>query len=111
MSMSTEEELRLMDDELMCLLSYVSAYTICESVLNNTLRVNAAKHLAMRLEKEFGAYQAAVDFCWVYYHHGKAKAEQFLKDLTWEGTLYCFGDEQERDDWLNGTGDWAEMSA
>lgn len=109
MSMSTEEELRLMDGELMWLMSYVDASTICDGVLSGYIRLNAAKHLAEKLEEAFGAYEAALDFCWVYYHHGKAKAEQFLKDLTWEGTLYCFGGEEQREDWLNGTGDWAEV--
>jgi len=106
--MSTEEELRLMDGELLWVASYLSPHTICDGVLFSYLRLNAAKHLAMRLEEEFGGFQGALDFCWVYYHHGKAKAEQFLKDFTHGGELYDFED-GERDDWLNGTGNWAEV--
>lgn len=112
-----KSELELNWPEQRWLLGYVTDHTCFTSaVQEGRVRPEAMEHLMQKMEGAYGGYQGILDFLWVLREHGRQRAAEFVNDfrddLSHRGLgvqLLRFDDEQEREDWLNGTGEWAEV--
>ena len=114
-----KSELELNWPEQSHLLFYIEDQTIFAlSVLNNWVRADAMEHLMRKMNGSSSAYQyrGVLDFLWVLREHGRQRAAEFIIDYTEDVRhkgrgveLLAFHDEQDREDWLNGTGEWAEV--
>ena len=113
-----KSELELNWPEQRHLLSYIEDETIfAHAVLEDWVRADAMEHFMRKMSgHSYGAYQGVLDFFWVLREHGRQRAAEFVNDFTDDVRhkgrgvqLLPFHDEQEREDWVNGTGEWAEV--
>lgn len=103
MSLSTKEELQLMDGEMMWLLGGIENHLVfTDGVLQGYVRLNALNDIITKLHETYGGYRGLLDFIWVYYHHGVEKAEKFVKHYRSGKRLTPFPNEEWRDAWLKG---------
>lgn len=101
MSLSTKEELQLMDGEMMWLLGGVENHHVfTDGVLQGYVRLNALKNIVLKLHETYGGYQGVLDFIWVYHHHGVENAERFVRDYMADEMLTPFHTTKWRDAWL-----------
>jgi len=116
-----KSELELNWPEQSHLLFYIEDETIfARSVLDNWVRADAMEHLMRKMAGAASAYQyrGVLDFLWVLREHGRQRAAEFVNDFTDDVRhkgrgveLLPFAHDEDREDWLNGTGDWAEVEA
>ena len=112
-----KSELELNWPEQRHLLSYIEDQTVfAHLVLENWVRPDAMEHLIRKMEGAYGGYEGVLDFLWVLREHGRQRAAEFVNDyeddVRHKGRgvqLLAFHDEQDREDWVKCTGEWAEV--
>ena len=115
--MTMKSELELNWPEQRHLLYHVEDQTVfAHAVLDNWVRADAMEHLLRKMMVRSNQYQGVMDFLWVLRKHGRQRAVEFVNDYTDDVRhkgrgveLLPFAHDEDREDWLNGTGDWAEV--